>query len=175
MIFIVYTGTVSFITRTELTLAEWDKRFHKFLRVIGFISDEEFLDELRFSYRVDDKTVEEINEIISKKSFVSIRITNKAFEGFRYAENYLDFTAIEGQILYFEDWNFIFRVFNEEYFLWCFLGGIADVQREIKLSEEDIKRYKEIGLAQIDYLIDNLQKMDSIEYEKAIAENRKLL
>ncbi|MNK74862.1 hypothetical protein D3C87_943840 [compost metagenome] len=66
-------------------------------------------------------------------------------------------------------------MFNEEYFLWCFLGGIADVQREIKLSEEDIKRYKEIGLAQIDYLIDNLQKMDSTEYEKAIAENRKLL
>ena len=82
MIFIVYTGTVSFITRTELTLAEWDKRFDKFLRVVGFISDEEFLDELRFLYRVDDKTVEEINEIISKKSFVSIRITNKAFEGF---------------------------------------------------------------------------------------------
>jgi hypothetical protein len=65
-------------------------------------------------------------------------------------------------------------VFNEEYFLWCFLGGIADVQREIKLSEEHVKRYKEIGLAQIDYLIDDLQKIDSIEYEKAIVENRKL-
>jgi len=175
MIFIVYTGTVSFITRTELTLAEWDKRFDKFLRIIGFISDEEFLDELRFSYHLDDKTIEDINEIISKKDFVSIRITNSVFEGFKYSENYLNFMNIEGQILYFEDWNFIFRVFNEEYFLWCFLGGIADAQREIKLSEEDVKIYNEIGLAQIDYLIDNLQKIDSIEYEKAIVENRKLL
>jgi hypothetical protein len=175
MIFIVHTGIVSFITRTELTLAEWDKRFDKFLRIIGFISDKEFLDELQFSYHLDDRTIEEINEIISKKNFVSIRIKNNVFKGFEYAENYLNFMNVEGQILYFEDWNFIFRVFNEEYFIWCYLGGIADVQREIKLSKEDIKRYKEIGLAQIDYLIDNLQKMDSIEYEKAIAENRKLL
>nr|WP_294786949.1 hypothetical protein [uncultured Flavobacterium sp.] len=175
MIFIVNTGTVSFITRIEFTLAEWDKRFDKFLRVVGFISDEEFLDELRFSYHLDDKAIEDISEIISKKNFTSIRIKNNVFKGFEYAENYLDFTAIEGQILYFEDWNFIFRIFNEEYFLWCFLGGIADVQREIKLSEEHVKRYKEIGLAQIDYLIDNLQKKDSIEYEKAIVENRKLL
>lgn len=175
MIFIIHTRIGSFITRTELTLAEWDKRFHRFQSIIGFVSDKEFLDELQFSYHLDDRTIEDINEIISKKNFISIRITNKAFEGFRYAENYLNFINVEGQILYFEDWNFIFRVFNEEYFLWCFLGGIADVQREIKLSEEDVKRYNEIGLAQIDYLIDNLQKMDSIEYEKAIAENRKLL
>lgn len=175
MIFIVYTGTVSFITRTELTLAEWDKRFYRFLRVIGFINDEEFLDELQFSYHLDEKTIAAVNEIISKKDFINIRITNKVFEGFKYAENYLDFTDIEGQILYFEDLNFIFRVFNEEYFLCCFLGEMADIQREIKLSEEHIKRYKEIGLAQIDYLIDNLKKMNSIEYEKAIVENRKLL
>lgn len=103
MIFIVHTGIVSFITRTELTLAEWDKRFDKFLRIIGFISDKEFLDELQFSYHLDDRTIEEINEIISKKNFVSIRIKNNVFKGFEYAENYLNFMNVEGQILYFED------------------------------------------------------------------------
>lgn len=174
MIFIVYTGTVSFITRTELTLAEWDKRFYRFLRVIGFISDEELLEELRYSYHLDDGTIENINEIISKKSFVSIRIVNKVFEGFQYDENYFDFRDIEGQILYFEDLNFIFRVFNEEYFLCCFLDGMKNIQREIKLSKEHINIYKEIGFAQIDYLIDNLKQSNSVEYETAIIEGRRL-
>ncbi|QGK75296.1 hypothetical protein [Flavobacterium sp. SLB02] len=176
MIFILYTGIGSFITRTNFTVTQWNEKLYRFQKVVGFIDDKELLEELKFVYHLDHKDIECINSIIVKDNFKNIRFQNKAFEGFRYAENYFDFTNVKGQILYFEDWDFIFRRFNEEYFLWCFLGGIADIQREIKLSEEHIERYKEIGLAQIDYLIDDLKRLNnSIEYETAILQDRKLL
>jgi hypothetical protein len=56
------------------------------------------------------------------------------------------------------------------------LGGIADIQREIKLSNEQVEKYYSIGEAQIDYMIASLKKLNNSDvYEEAIRENRRVL
>lgn len=176
MIYLIYSHTLSFITRTDLPLNAWNDRLDRLHKVISYVDDKNMLDDLKFDYKLNDSVIKEISEIITRTDFKILRIRNKAFEGFKYEHNFLELKNLKGKLIYFKDWDFVFRKLNDEYYLWCNLGGIADLQREIKLSNEQIKKYNEIGLAQIDFMIDNIKKLNnSIEYENAIKENRRIV
>ncbi|AYN05073.1 hypothetical protein [Flavobacterium sp. 140616W15] len=173
MIFIINSLNTNLITREELSVKGWAEKLDKFVRYTAFIDDNELIKQLTYEYKLNQTQIEEIEKCIENKKIKSHRYTYTKYEHFKIEPAYLEIKKLKGKLIYWKDWDYIFEKRDNDYFLWCFLGGFADVQREIKLSEEHLKKYKEIGLAQIDYLIDNLQKLhNSEEYELAKTENR---
>ena len=65
---------------------------------------------------------------------------------------------------------------QNDYYLYCYLGGIAEMQREIKLSIEECLKYNKEGIPYIYYLIHDLKNLHNCPvYNKAIEENRKII
>lgn len=173
MIFIINSQGTNLITREELSVKEWAEKLDKFIRYTAFIDDNELIKQLTYEYNLNQTQIEEIEKCLENEKVKFHRYTYTKYEHFKIEPVYLEIKKLKGKLIYWKDWDYIFEQKDNDYFLWCFLGGFADAQREIKLSEEHIKKYKEIGLEQIDYLIDNLQKLNnSEEYKLAITENR---
>ncbi|KIC02311.1 hypothetical protein [Flavobacterium sp. PL02] len=176
MIFIINSKNTNLITREDLSVTEWAEKLDKFIRYTAFIDDNELIKQLTYEYNLNHNQIEEIKKYLENEKIKSHRYSCTKYEHFKIKPVYLEIKKVKGKLIYWKDWDYIFEKRDNDYFLWCFLGGFADAQREIKLSEEHIKKYKEIGLAQIDYLIDNLRKLhNSEEYELAITENRKIM
>ncbi|MBS7256766.1 hypothetical protein [Flavobacterium branchiicola] len=176
MIYRIDSHHTSILTREELTVAQWREKFDRFISFSAFIDDSKLIDSLKFEYNLIDKQITEIEALLKNEKARTLRIHCSKYEHFKIEKIYLDIKNNKGKLIYWKDWDYIFQKIENEYFLWCFLGGIADIQREIKLSDEQIKKYNEIGLAQIDYLIENIKKLnDSIEYTNAINENRRII
>ncbi|MFC7772412.1 hypothetical protein [Flavobacterium sp. GCM10027622] len=176
MIFRIDTYNAGILTRDELTISEWNNKFDRFISLTSFTDDNELLKSLKFEFNLNEKQIDEVESLISTFTIKTFRFSCSKYEHFKIEPVYLDIKNNKGKLIYFKDWDYIFQQIENEYFLWCYLGGIADIQREIKLSVEQVEKYHKIGLAQIDYLIDNVKKLnDSTEYKKAIEENRRIL
>lgn len=176
MIFRIDTYNAGILTRDELTISEWNNKFDKFISLTAFTDDNELLKSLKFEFNLNEKQIDEVESLISTFTIKTFRFSCSKYEHFKIEPVYLDIKNNKGKLIYWKDWDYIFQQIENEYFLWCYLGGIADIQREIKLSVEQVEKYHKIGLAQIDYLIDNVKKLnDSTEYKKAIEENRRIL
>jgi hypothetical protein len=169
-----YSG--SLITREELTVQEWSKKLDRLISVTSFIDDDEFINQFTFEYNLNTDQIENLRNCINSPSTQYHRYSCSKYEHFKVEPVHLNIRSIKGKLIYWKDWDFIFRKFEDDYYLWCFLGGIAYLQREIKLSEDQVGRFNKIGLAEIDYLIDDLKKVNgSLENDKAIKEGRKIL
>ncbi len=176
MIFRLDTYNARILTREELTISEWTNKFERFIKLTAFIDDNELVKSLKFEFNLNEKQTVEVKSLISTKKIKNFRFSCSKYENFKIEPVYLDIKNNKGKLIYWKDWDYIFQAIDNDYFLWCYLGGIADLQREIKLSKGQVEKYHKIGLAQIDYLIDNLKKLsDSTEYKNAIEENRRIL
>ncbi|HIC8755102.1 hypothetical protein [Elizabethkingia anophelis] len=175
MIFRIDSHNASILTREELTISQWIEKFDQFICYSRFINESKLVEALTFEYNLNVKQITMVEELLKNKTIKYFRISSSKYEHFKIDPVYLDIKNNKGKLIYWKDWDYVFQEIENEYFLWCFLGGIADIQREIKLSKEHIRKYHEIGLAQIDYLIDNIKKLnDSVEYKNAIEENRRI-
>lgn len=176
MIFKIEAHRTNLITREKFSAIEWAEKLDEFISCIAFISDKELVEELIQEFNLNQAQIEQIEKCLVNETITSHRYSCSKYEHFKIEPVYLNIKKLTGKLIYWKDWDYIFEEKDNDYFLWCFLGGFADVQREIKLSEEHVKKYKEIGLAQIDYLIDNLKKPhNSEEYELALTENRRVM
>jgi hypothetical protein len=176
MIFRIDSYNAGILTRDELPISQWVNKIDRFISLTGFIDDNELIKALTFEYTLNDNQIAKIEDLLNTDTAKYLRFSCSKYGHFQIEPVSLDIKNNRGKLIYWKDWDYIFQEIENEYFLWCFLGGVADVQREIKLSIEHIKRYKEIGLAQIDYLIDNIKKLnDSVEYSNAIEENRRIV
>lgn len=176
MIFRIETYNAGILTRDELTISEWANKFDRLISLTAFIDDSELLKSLKFEFNLNEKQTVEIESLISTETIKNFRFSCSKYEHFKIEPICLDIKNNKGKLIYWKDWDYIFQEIDNDYFLWCYLGGIADIQREIRLSNEQVEKYHKIGLAQIDLLIDNLKKLnDSTEYKNAIEEKRRIL
>jgi hypothetical protein len=61
---------------------------------------------------------------------------------------------VDGDLMIdWEDWHYDFYKKGEDYFLWIYLGGIADRSIEIKLADYQVQRYEREGISYIHELI----------------------
>ncbi|WP_329805173.1 hypothetical protein [Flavobacterium facile] len=81
----------------------------------------------------------------------------------------------KNELIFWEEWNWTFSKLNNDYFLWIYVGGIADICREIKLSDSQIKKFIENGKDYVKELVNQLAEFNSEKYNEAINENRKIL
>ncbi len=73
---------------------------------------------------------------------------NKRFEKIQRS-----FEADGDLMIDWEDWHYDFYKKGEDYFLWIYVGGIADKTIEIKLADYQVARYEREGMSYIHELI----------------------
>lgn len=175
MVFKVESFDTNILTRSELTLSQWVSRLDKFISVTGYQDDMELIKNLSSQYNLNKNKIEEIQKCIDDDTIKCHRFFYIDKE-FKIERILLDVINTTGTLIYWRDWDYNFQKINNEYVLWCFIGGIADMQREIKLSISQVEEYLEVGFKYIDYLVNNLKSFNySSEYELAKKENRKVL
>lgn len=59
------------------------------------------------------------------------------------------FNASKDLMIDWEDWNYDFYRQGEDYYLWVYLGGIADRTKQFKLSEDQVNHYRNTGIEYI--------------------------
>jgi hypothetical protein len=176
MIYRVDSKSASILTREKMSLAEWENKLEGFISMTEFVDCNELIKSLKADYNLIESQVSEVENLINNLSLKHFRYSCTKYEHFKIEPVYLELTKNKGKLIYWRDWDFIFQKIDNDYFLWCFLGGIADIQREIKLSNEQVEKYYSIGEAQIDYMIASLKKLNNSDvYEEAIRENRRVL
>lgn len=71
----------------------------------------------------------------------------------RFAKIQRSFKADGNLMIDWEDWHYDFSKKGDDYYLWVFIGGIADRSIEIKLKEHQAARYEREGMSYIHELI----------------------
>lgn len=176
MIFRVDTQQTSFLTREDLDATQWAEKLDRFLKLTAYAEDNALISALESEYHLNPEQVAGIRNALEKEEINYFGISCSKYEHFKIEPVYLQIKDIQGKLIYWKDWDYVFQQIGNAFHLWCYVGGMADIQREIKLSEEQVRQYWENGLAQIDYLIADLKRLnDSVAYPEAIEENRRIL
>lgn len=93
----------------------------------------------------------ELNELpIDEEKITHYRITNHKtrFEKIQRSFN------VDGDIMIdWEDWHYDFYRKGDEYNLWVYLGGHADRTETIRLTNEQVNQYKQVGIEYIRGLV----------------------
>jgi hypothetical protein len=87
----------------------------------------------------------------------------------------LDFLGNRGELVYWKEWYWVLSKVQDEFYLWVYLGGIAEMAREIKLSDKQKNDFYISGKPYIEKLAEQLQTFKSTVYSEAIPESRKIL
>lgn len=175
MIYFIESENTILLSRIELSNEIWKQKLDKFIGSKALASAPDLLDYLTQRYEANQKDLKIINDHLQQNTNTFFRLV-QTHDALTISTVFLEMKNNPGKLIYWNDWDFIFQEINGEYFLWCYLGGIADIQREIKLSSEQVELYKEDDLAYINRLITDIKKINnSIEYNKAIQEKRNIL
>ncbi len=162
------------ITKENVDWKSWQDKLYWFLTRLSFDNSNTLADFLRDDFHL---------EAVSKKYIVdSLSDNNKTYvihitegQDVKITPLQFDLLTVEGEIIDWEDWSYFFTKVSDKYILWVYLGGIADLVREINLSDAQIKTWKEKGNPFIKELATDLQYMKSKIYAEAIFDNRRIL
>lgn len=175
MIFLINTKTYSFISKVDLTEYEWNQKIENYTSTEKFSETNELIDKFSTQFDLMQNQIAKLESELNNESIQYIGFKPGKFSEFSSFPIYLNIRNNRGKLIYWKDWDYIFQKIENKYYLWCYLGGIADIQREIELSDEQTQDYHNLGIEYVDSLITDLKKLnDSETYKKAIIENREV-
>lgn len=120
-------------------------------------------DSNTFQLSINNSLMFKINSFL--KGTVNINILPLGF----------DLLQLEGLLIDWKNWVYFFQKKKENYHLWVYLGGIAELIREIILDKVQIKSWQEKGNRFIEELAFEIQHLDSMAYTQAVEENRRIV
>ncbi|QXP58463.1 hypothetical protein [Olleya sp. HaHaR_3_96] len=161
--------------KKSLSATFWNQRLDKIESIHTLDTIEEVILLLTSQYHLNSEQTDNIRTVYKEESIAFYRLFGNTHDNFKIEKIYLNLENTKGQLIYWKDWDFIFQKVKDTYLLWVYIGGHADLQREIKLSTFDIAEFKRIGETHIDYLVDTLKTTKSSSvYEQAKKDNRVL-
>ena len=174
MIELIFTNEKNIISTNDVDWKIWQKKLYSFKTSIKFNNSIELIDFLQTEYNINEISIKSVNEILSNSNSCDFewRLDNNLLiiEPINF-----DLLNSNGEIIDWKDWEYFFSKKNNEYFLWVYLGGIAELVREIQLSEIQIENWKLEKNEFIKNLSKNLRELKSLEYKRAILEHRKII
>ena len=173
---LIYTKTDKWIlSKVTANYKTWQEKFYFYTTHLNFTDVENLVLFLKDGFKLSDKNRTDIfNDVTnSNKDFFELKVLNNTIT---ITELQLQLLQSKETLIDWEDWSFIFRkTNNNDYYLWVFLGGIANQVREIKLSATQIKEWEEIGNTYSKELALELKQKNSETYNNAINNNRRVL
>jgi hypothetical protein len=173
---LIYTRTDKWILSTEsVDWRIWQSLFYWYQASLNFESIEECAAFLKEDFHLTETNkifiIETVKTKVKKFAEISIIGSNELM----ITPVSMDFLKSNGELIHWQDWGFVFTKNADQFLLWVYIGGITEQVREIRLSEDEIENWNQRGNNFITELVADLAKKDSPLYEKAIAENRKVL
>jgi hypothetical protein len=173
---LIYTRTDKWlISKEDIDWRIWQDKLYWFMTSLTFDNIISCADFLKEDFNLDETHRQYIIDTVGQNDL-------KTFELYISKENIvkvipiqLDLLQSKGEIIDWLEWSYFFAKQNESYELWVYLGGIAEQVREIKLSSQQVKDWKDKGNEYIKQLSADLQRRNSQTYLDAIIENRKIL
>ncbi|GAB2823948.1 hypothetical protein [Ferruginibacter profundus] len=155
----------------------WQDKLFYYRKHLSFNNSLELLDYLILNYKLTDEKQHIINQKIADDCTAAflIHISNDTPKQVTITNTSLAFLSKPGALVYWNEWDWVLRKENDDFYLWAYVGGIAEMVREIKLSTEQKNTFLLIGRSFIKALAVQLQLFNSPVYEDAIKENRKIM
>jgi hypothetical protein len=173
---LIYTRTDKWIlSKTTVDWRIWQDKFYHYMTSLSFSELSVLVDFLEEDFNLSKKNKNEILNYVSNSKREYFELTLNDIK-ITLNEIQLDLLHSKGEIIDWKDWSYFFtKTEKNEYHLWVYVGGIADLVREIKLDDKQINKWKEIGNDYIKEMASELQQKNSKIYENAINDNRKII
>ncbi|WP_421798266.1 hypothetical protein [Haliscomenobacter sp.] len=155
----------------------WQEKLHFYKASLTFGDKVDFFEYIKLDYNLTDKDIKIIDETLLDKSnkYFFIDFVSDKENKVKVTKSSLDFLGNKGELVYWEDWYWVLTKHKDEFYLWVYLGGIAEIVREIRLSENQKNDFLIFGKPFIEKLAEQLQAFNSTLYAEAITENRKVV
>lgn len=155
----------------------WQEKLYYYKSSLSFNNQLDLFEYLKRDYKLTEKDIKIVEESLldTLSNYFLINFVNHLDGKVEVMKSSLDFLGNKGELVYWEDWSWVLTKQNEDFYLWVYIGGIADIVREIKLSVNQKSDFVLLGKPFIEKLAKELQTFNSPVYSKAIDENRKIL
>ncbi|MCU0430163.1 MAG: hypothetical protein MUF42_09350 [Cytophagaceae bacterium] len=175
MIYQIESENTYLISRLELTEAEWTAKLLGFQARTSF-SDATLLQaSLTKQWALSEQAQNRLAQALAQESVQVFRYFVSQDTPFTIEAVFLDVRTLEGKLIFWKDWSYIFQEVGGYYQLWCQLEGRDEVQREIRLSLQQADQYQREGIPFIQSLLSNLMRPVSEVYDAAVKEHRRLV
>lgn len=173
---IVYFNEEMLISKITADQKIWQSKLFYYKSSLTFGNIIEILDYIKVRYKLTEIELEKIN-ILLIDPYTEMFLVDLVGKESKIVEvkKISNILKEKNELIFWEEWNWTFSKLNNDYFLWIYVGGIADICREIKLSDSQIKKFIENGKDYVKELVNQLAEFNSEKYNEAINENRKIL
>jgi hypothetical protein len=155
----------------------WQEKLYYYKASIAFDDKIELFEYLKIHYMLTDKDIRVVDDAMLDKStnYFLIDLKKDKENEVKVTKTSLDFLGNKGELVYWKEWYWTFSKVQDDFYLWAYLGGIAEMAREIKLSDKQKSDFYILGKPFIEKLAEQLQVFKSTVYSEAITEGRKIL
>ena len=158
---LIYTRTDKWlISKEKVDWKIWNDKLYWFMTSLTYETPSDLAQFLKYDFHLTEESEKYIVDALSNK--------NKTYEINIADDKTVKITAIQvdllkskGEIIDWQDWSYFFTKVSDKYVLWVYLGGIAELCREINLNSDQIEQWKKKGNSFIKELASNLQHLDS--------------
>jgi hypothetical protein len=172
---LIYTRTDKWlISKEKADWKIWNNKLYWFMTSLTYENSNTLAEFLRNDFHLTEKSEKYIID--------SLNDNNKTYEieidpnkDVKITPIQVDLLNSKGEVIDWQDWSYFFTKVDNKYELWVYVGGVADICREISLSADQIDKWKEKGNPFIKEIAADLQRLDSKIYADAVNDNRKLL
>ncbi|MEI6950875.1 hypothetical protein V9K67_27090, partial [Paraflavisolibacter sp. H34] len=173
---LIFTADKILISTIPANWRTWQEKLFYFKSSLSFKDAPELVDYLRAEYRISDEDAEKISTALldGYTRIFELLLLENGGQFIAVKKTAVDLLRSKRELLYWEDWSYALTKIGNDLCLWVYVGGIADMVREIKLSEKQIQLFKQRGKPFIEDLAKQLQRFDSTIYNEAVKENRKI-
>jgi hypothetical protein len=155
----------------------WQEKLLYYKASLTFGDKTELLEYLKLDYKLADKDLIVINDAILDNStkYFLIDIQENRENKIKVTKTSLDFLGNKGELIYWKEAYGVLSKVQDDFYLWAYLGRIAEKAREIKLSDKQKNDFFIFGRPFIEKLAEQLQILNSTVYSEAINESRKIM
>lgn len=174
MIFIIKSLHTNLITKENISYSEWGEKVDNLKSIESFKSQDELINQLKIELNLEEVEVLNIEDCFNKNANAKFfRYFGFNSDNFKIEPTYLNLNNLNGKLIYWKDWDYLFYQSDTNFILQVYIGGMSDMWRKMKLNKVQIEEYMRKGTSKIDYLINDLRNwQSSLEYDKAVKENR---
>ena len=153
----------------------WQEKLYYYKSSITFKENVDFIEYIKFDYKLTVKDLKIIEETLldTLNKYFFIEIISDEENRINVIKSSLDFLGNKGELVCWKDWYWVLSKQEEDFYLWVYLGGIAEMARKIKLSKTQKDDFRILGEIFIEKLAEDLQNFNSLIYSEAIRDNRK--
>jgi hypothetical protein len=173
---LVYFNDEILISKISTDWKIWQSKLFYYKSSLSFENSIELIEYLRVEYKLIENELQKIKSSLfepnSEMFLVNLSGKENNVVEIIKTSNILN---EKNELIYWDEWNWSFSKQKDDFFLWVYVGGIADICREIKLSVSQNQNFKENGRAYIVKLASEITEFHSEKYKEAINENRRII